>query len=66
MLSAALEASKKSLNRLVAIQAEVSRAIEREKTQIERLHFSVEKAKRDEAYYRSLRRIAEERNNASL
>ena len=64
MLSAALEASKKSMNRLLAIQAEVARAIEREKTQIERLQFSVNKAKNDEAYYRSLRRIADERNKA--
>ena len=54
MLSAALDASKTSLSRLIAIQNEVARAIEREKTQIERLTFSVDKAMRDEAYYRSL------------
>lgn len=64
MLSAALDASKTSLSRLIAIQNEVARAIEREKTQIERLTFSVDKAMRDEAYYRSLRRLTEERNKS--
>ncbi len=62
MLSAALEASRTSLNRLNAIQSEVGRAIEREKMQIERLQFSVDKAMRDEAYYRSLRILSEERS----
>ena len=65
MLSAALDASKTSLSRLIAIQNEVARAIEREKTQIERLTFSVDKAMRDEAYYRSLRRLTEERTKGS-
>ena len=65
MLSAALEASKTSLSRLMAVQNEINRAIEREKMQIERLQFSVDKAVRDEAYYRSLRKLSEERNKSS-
>ena len=65
MLNAALDASRTSLNRLVAIQNEVARAIEREKMQIERLQFSVDKAMKDEAYYRSLRKLSEERSKSS-
>jgi hypothetical protein len=63
ILSAALEASKNSMNRLQAIQAEVERAIERERMQVERLEFSLDKCVRDEAYYRSLRKLLEEKEN---
>ncbi|GAX77460.1 hypothetical protein CEUSTIGMA_g4904.t1 [Chlamydomonas eustigma] len=63
ILAAALEASKTSMNRLLAIQAEVEKAIERERVQVERLQFSLDKCVRDEAYYRSLRKLLEEKEN---
>lgn len=59
MLGAALEASRLSLSRLTAIKNEVDRAIEREQMQVERLEFAVDKATKDEAYYRVLRVLQE-------
>jgi hypothetical protein len=59
MMGAALEASKASLARLIAMRNEIERAIERERTQVERLMFAKETAEKDAAYYRVLRTVQE-------
>lgn len=59
MMGAALEASKASLARLIAMRSEIERAIERERTQVERLMFAKETAEKDAAYYRVLRSVQE-------
>lgn len=50
------------MHKLLAMQQEVEQAIERERKQIERLQFVLEKAKQDAAYYKTLSTMMEDQN----
>ncbi|KAG1680719.1 hypothetical protein FOA52_008051 [Chlamydomonas sp. UWO 241] len=56
-LTNALRTTRYSLERLELLQLELTRGIERERLQVERLEFALEKAVKDEAYYKVLRRL---------
>lgn len=61
LIMSALDSAKTSHGRMLVLQAEVGRALEREGRQVERLTFASKKCKADEAYYKSLRLMMEER-----
>lgn len=57
ILAEALEGAHLQMSRLELVAGEFQRLMNREKLQIERLEFALEKAQSDEAYYRVLRRL---------
>jgi len=58
-LEEALAGSHMTLSRLQLVAGELKRLMEREKLQVQRLEFALEKAQADDAYYTTLRRMQE-------
>lgn len=54
LLLTALQTSRATVRQLVIMETELEAAIAREKKQLERIEFAIEKARTDAAYYRSL------------
>lgn len=58
-LTTAYNTSRRALRQLTLLEAEIQQAVERERRQVERLSFALDRCRQDQAYYSSLQSIVD-------